>query len=572
MTPPAEALAADAVLAWAGETSISRGRTYVRELDGLVAQPGPSGLSVSGTAYGQDAYQVRAMVQAGQVIGGHCSCPVGGGGTCKHAAALLTRYAELPGDFQQVPPLSELLDPLTTGQLHRLIEQMLRASPELLSLIYRSGPLAAQAASIPALFRLVKRHYHDGWQYEEEGLDTSDLVAVLDEADALRMAQPQQALSVYAEMVRNIEAAYETWAEADDEPFDELMLAAVGGLLTLIREGQLDDDDRTQAFSVLTSLEDPVHLARSSVLADVTEALSESERAGLQRQFQKLYDDANTSYRPVFARALMHVIPQSQQTPAQREALLLTSRDTLELIRFYLGSDDPDAHAKLVTYLTSSNALLEPYMTLFEELAAESVLEQVIVQRLTRRGGPGRPGAEARWLFDRYVASGRREQAYKLAKTGLLDTADVGWERLLRQVSPNWVKDWNAVFAALKKKTMLREQVLQLLLTAEHPPRDAEAFDRQQNGNFSVHLRAELATRLARDPEMRNRAAELYFELAERLVNLRGRNNYIEAARYLVSMQQVIGDEGAKAHVLTLSQKYKNLPSFQDELRKARLL
>ena len=572
MTPPAEALAADAVLAWAGETSISRGRTYVRELDGLVAQPGPSGLSVSGTAYGQDAYQVRAMVQAGQVIGGHCSCPVGGGGTCKHAAALLTRYAELPGDFQQVPPLSELLDPLTTGQLHRLIEQMLRASPELLSLIYRSGPLAAQAASIPALFRLVKRHYHDGWQYEEEGLDTSDLVAVLDEADALRMAQPQQALSVYVEMVRNIEAAYETWAEADDEPFDELMLAAVGGLLTLIREGQLDDDDRTQAFSVLTSLEDPVHLARSSVLADVTEALSESERAGLQRQFQKLYDDANTSYRPVFARALMHVIPQSQQTPAQREALLLTSRDTLELIRFYLGSDDPDAHAKLVTYLTSSNALLEPYMTLFEELAAESVLEQVIVQRLTRRGGPGRPGAEARWLFDRYVASGRREQAYKLAKTGLLDTADVGWERLLRQVSPNWVKDWNAVFAALKKKTMLREQVLQLLLTAEHPPRDAEAFDRQQNGNFSVHLRAELATRLARDPEMRNRAAELYFELAERLVNLRGRNNYIEAARYLVSMQQVIGDEGAKAHVLTLSQKYKNLPSFQDELRKARLL
>jgi hypothetical protein len=62
------------------------------------------------------------------------------------------------------------------------------------------------------LFRLVKRHYHDGWQYEEEGLDTSDLAAVLEEADALRMSQPQQALSVYVEMVRNIEAAYATWA------------------------------------------------------------------------------------------------------------------------------------------------------------------------------------------------------------------------------------------------------------------------------------------------------------------------------------------------------------------------
>jgi uncharacterized Zn finger protein len=572
MTPAAEALTAAAVLTWAGQASVSKGRSYVRELDRLVAQPGPGGLSLSGTAYGQDAYQVKGTVQAGQVVSAHCSCPVGGGGTCKHAAALLTRYAESPNDFQHVPPLSELLSPLTTGQLHRLIEQMLSASPDLLSLVYRSGPLAAQAASIPVLFRLVKRHYHDGWQYEEEGLDTSDLAAVLEEADALRMSQPQQALSVYVEMVRNIEAAYATWAEADDEPFDELMLAAVGGLLTLIHEGQLDDDDRTQALSVLTSLEDPVHLARSSVLADAAEALSESERAGLQRQFQKLYDDANSSYRSVFARALMHVIPQSQQTPAQRETLLLTSRDTPELIRFYLGSDDPDAHAKLVTYLTSSNALLEPYVTLFEEFAAEAVLEQVIVQRLTRRGGPGRPGAEARWLFDRYVASGRREQAYKLAKTGLLDTADVGWERLLRQVSLNWVKDWNAVFAALKKKTMLRDQVLQLLLTAGHPPGEAEAFDRQQNGDFSVHLRAELATQLARDPEMRNRAGELYFELAERLVNLRGRNNYIEAARYLVSMQQVIGDEGAKAHVLTLSQKHKNLPSFQDELRKARLL
>ena len=572
MTPPAEVLTAAAVLAWAGETSISRGRAYVRELDGLVAQPGPDGLSLSGTAYGQDAYQVRVTVQAGQVIGGHCSCPVGGGGTCKHAAALLTRYAELPGDFQQVPPLSELLGPLTTGQLHRLIEQMLRASPELLSLVYRSGPVSAQAASIPALFRMVKGHYHDGWQYEEEGLDTTDLEAVLDEADSVRASHPQQALSIYVELARNIEAAYETWAEADDEPFDDLMQSAVGGLLTLIHEGQLGDDDRSLAFAVLTGLENPVHLARSSALARAAEVLSEPELAELQRRFQALYDDANTLYRPVFARALMHVIPRSLQTPAQREALLLTSGDTRELIRFYLGSDDSDARAKLVAYLTSSNAPLEPSFALFEEYAAGEVLEQSIDQRLARHGGPGRLGPEMHWLFDRYVTSGRREQAHTLARTGLLNTAEVGWERLLRQVSPDWTRDWNAIFATLKKNTLLHEQLLRLLLTDGHTLSDAEAFDRQQHGVFSVHLRAELATRLAQEPTTRSRAAELYAELAERLINLRGRNNYIEAARYLVSMQQAMGAEDAGAHVLTLAQKYKNLPSLRDELRKAHLL
>jgi len=560
------------VLAWTGQTSISKGRSYVRELDGLVAQPGPNGLSLSGLAYGQDAYTVRATVQAGQVISGRCNCPVGDGGRCKHAAALLTRYVESPDDFQSVPPLAELLDPLTTGQLHRLIEQMLNVSPELISLVYRSGPVAAQAARIPALLNMVKRHYQGGWQYHEEGLDTTDLEAVLDEADAVRGSHPQQALSVYVEMVRSIEAAYETWAEADDEPFDHLMQAAVGGLLTLIYEGQLGDDERTQALSVLTNLEDPVYLAGSSVLADATEALSESERAGFQRQFQALYDDANTTYRPVFTRALTQLIPRGQQTPAQREALLLTSDDTPELIRFYLGSSDPDASRRLVTYLTSSYTRLESYVPLFEEYAAEGVLEQVIAQRRARHGSPGRLGAETRWLFERYVTSGRREQAHALAKRGLLDTADVGWERLLRQVSQDWAKDWKAIFTALKKKTTLRDQVLQLLLTAEHSPGDAEAFDRQQNGTFSVHLRAELATRLTQDPATQSRAAELYFELAERLVNLRGRNNYIEAARYLTSMQQVMGPEDARPHVLTLAQKYKNLPSFRDELRKARLL
>ncbi|GGR26796.1 SWIM zinc finger family protein [Deinococcus ruber] len=568
----AETLTAAAVLAWAGGTSVSRGRSYVRELDRLVAQPGPGGLSLSGTAYGQDAYQVRGTVQAGQVTGAHCSCPVGSGGTCKHAAALLTRSAELPGDFQQVPPLSELLGPLTTGQLHRLIEQMLSASPELLALVYRSGPVSAQAASIPALFRMVKGHYHDGWQYEEEGLDTTDLEAVLDGADAVSAFDPQQALSMYVEMVRNIEAAYETWADEDDEPFDDLMVAAVGGLLMLIGEGQLGDDDRSRAFAVLTGLENPLHLARSSALASAAEALSEAEQATLQRLFQAQYDDPDTYYRPVFARALTQVIPRRQQTPDQREALLLISRDTQELIGFYLTSDDQDAPAKLVGYLTSSNAPLEPFFTLFEEHAAEEVLEQCIVQRLKRQGGPGRLGPEAHWLFDRYVTSGRHEQAHALATTGLLNTAEVGWERLLRQVSLDWRKDWNAVFTTLQQKTPLHEQLLQLLLTDQHALADAEAFDRQRQGAFSVHLRAELATRLAQDATTRSRAAEVYAELAERLINLRGRNNYIEAARYLVSMQQLIGTEGTRAHVQTLAQKYKNLPSLRDELRKAHLL
>ena len=567
-----ETLTAAAVLVWAGGTSISKGRSYTRELDGLVAQPGPGGLSLRGTAYGQEAYQVRGTVQAGQVISAHCSCPVGGGGRCKHAAALLTRYVEFPDDFQHVPPLADLLRPLTTGQLHRLIEQMLNVSPELISLVYRSGPVADLATRIPALLNMVKRHYHDGWQYHEEGLDTTDLEAVLDEADALRASHPQQALSIYAEMVRSIETAYETWAEADDEPFDDLMQTAVGGLLTLIHEGQLSGDDRTQALSVLTTLEDPVFLARSSALADAAEVLSESEQTGLQRQFQALYDDANTTYRPVFARALTQLIPRSQQTPAQREALLLTSRDTPELIRFYLGSDDPGAHQRLVSYLTSSYARLEPYVPLFEEYAAEGVLEQVIVQHLARHGGPGQLGTETHWLFDRYVASGRREQAHALARRGVLETADVGWERLLRQVSLDWARDWKAIFTALKKKPALRDQVLQLLLTDEHSPGEAEAFDRHQNGACSVYLRTELATRLAQDPATQSRAAELYFELAERLVNLRGRDNYIEAARYLTSMQQVMGAEDARPHVLTLAQKYKNLPSFQDELRKAQLL
>jgi len=92
-------LSPEAVLAWSDQQEVQKGRSYVPDLDELTAQPGAAGLTLTGSAYGQEAYRVQAVLSSNQVVRGQCSCPVGGGGRCKHMAAMLTRYSESPEGF-----------------------------------------------------------------------------------------------------------------------------------------------------------------------------------------------------------------------------------------------------------------------------------------------------------------------------------------------------------------------------------------------------------------------------------------------------------------------------------------
>jgi uncharacterized Zn finger protein len=84
---------------WAGERSISRGRTYQRQgrvHDLVISEDG----RLLAFVIGGDRYAVSVWCETGgKKVGdlhSQCTCPVGANG-CKHAVALVTAYLELLG-------------------------------------------------------------------------------------------------------------------------------------------------------------------------------------------------------------------------------------------------------------------------------------------------------------------------------------------------------------------------------------------------------------------------------------------------------------------------------------------
>ena len=580
--PPApEPLTPAAVEAFVGASEVQKGRSYVDDLDDLTSQPVTAGLLLRGTAYGQESYTAQATLSGSgvNVLSGRCSCPVGSG--CKHIAALLTRYVQRPGDFRRLLPLAEALAGLNTAQLHALIEQMLLAAPEVQELVQNSAvrptgagervqtPAAQTPLSrrIPALFVKVRRVYHSGWQHGEEGLDTGELDEVLREADALLETQPGDALTVYLQMIESAEDAYATWAD-DEEAFDDLISGAVDGLLGLVSEDNLGGELRERAIQAVMELENPLLLARSGDLDDFAEALTDPERAALQTLLQKSHDKSRDPWRSTYARALTRIIPASQQTPAVREALLIEGRDAVQITEFYLNSADPGAPGKLVEHL-SNHGRLDELFGLFDQHAAEDLLEQVL---LRRGSGAGPLNSGGQWLFERYLATGRRAQATDLARAGLLASAALGWETRLRQVSSDWPGEWKTLFKTLQVQPRLRNQVLDLLLSGDHPLSEAETFDRVQAEHLDTELRLTLAARLAGHQATVGRAAEIQLQVAEGLIGQRGARHYAHAARLLGTLAAWLGKDEARQQIMAVAQEHRNLPSFQRELRNAGLI
>ena len=74
-------------------------------------------------------YRLRVAFGAEGIEGADCSCPVGGGGHCKHVGALLLAWLDRPDAFRAVPELDADLERRGKDELIALIKQMLRLQP-----------------------------------------------------------------------------------------------------------------------------------------------------------------------------------------------------------------------------------------------------------------------------------------------------------------------------------------------------------------------------------------------------------------------------------------------------------
>jgi uncharacterized Zn finger protein len=179
-----------AIRSWLGEREITKGRPYL-EREALSHQQ-QQGATVRARCQGTDPtpYRVEVILGRRNISAADCSCPVGGGGRCKHVAALLLAWLEQPDTFTEIPLLETTLEQLDRPALLDLVTRMVRREPDLellvrLAAFERQPGVPGPEVLRPLVGELIedgaqRRRHHDTWGDEwYEPFDPTDLERVI---------------------------------------------------------------------------------------------------------------------------------------------------------------------------------------------------------------------------------------------------------------------------------------------------------------------------------------------------------------------------------------------------------
>src|SRR5574341_940843 len=160
---------------WTDEVYFQRGQTYYEQ--GAIYDQRRQGMALKSKCSGTQApfYRQEVLFGAKGIKSAECSCPVGAGGHCKHAVALLLTWVNDPDSFKEVEAVDALLEKRSKSDLIALIMQMLEQEPDLESLL--ELPLSADENK-PLDIKVIRRQAQQAFQargYYDEWVDTADI-------------------------------------------------------------------------------------------------------------------------------------------------------------------------------------------------------------------------------------------------------------------------------------------------------------------------------------------------------------------------------------------------------------
>ena len=126
MTSNFSAVSEETILDWVGPRNFQLGHSYFESR--AIVDPRRQGKALKAWCQGSmpQPYRLQASFEHRGVVEADCSCPVGGGGRCKHVGALLLAWLHQPDAFRVVAELDSDLEQRSKPELIALIKQMLR--------------------------------------------------------------------------------------------------------------------------------------------------------------------------------------------------------------------------------------------------------------------------------------------------------------------------------------------------------------------------------------------------------------------------------------------------------------
>jgi uncharacterized Zn finger protein len=580
---------------WAGEGSFERGRGYFRR--GHVLDPRRQGHTLKARCIGSRArpYHVEVTLGPEGIVVGDCSCPVGGGGHCKHAAALLLTWLHQPDAFLEVEDLEAALNRRSKAELVALVRRMVTRFPDLETMLELPVVGAAEAEQ-PLDPEVIRRQVSSAFY----GIGPADWGAVYGIAQQLLelvdigddyagRGEWRNAATVYETVARQVLDSYGMVQDEEGE-FHPIVDGCVEGLGECLRA----TEDPVQRAVLLRALFDVyrwdvdfggIDMGYQAPVIILEQATPEERqqvaawvRAGLPHG-----DSWSDNYhRQVFGGFLLSL----EEDRLDNEAFLCVCRETnrwRDLVDRLLALGRVDEAAAVAREVGDYDLL--QLASIFgshdhADLAESLIRERVQAGRAGAEGSARRDSRLIVWLKDRAQERGDLAEALALAEELFWQRPAVPAYQEMRELARplgRWDDLRAAVLArladegrfGLSTEIYLEEgEIDRALEIVEQPGAPKWGWAR---AGSPLRIRVAEAAEESR-PQA---AIRIYREAIERLIAARGRGNYAAAARHLIRVRDLYRRLGEAATwetlIADLREQNRRLPALRDELNKAGL-
>jgi uncharacterized Zn finger protein len=568
-----------------GERSFNLGRRYFQ--DGAIFDARRQGNTIKARCQGSrgEPYRVEATLGDKEVVSAECSCPVGGGGRCKHVAALLLAWRNSPEEFTEIEELAPALEKRSKKELIGLIQLMLRKEPDLELLLEAPLP-GAGAGQAPATAAVYRKQAEAA--FRRGGYEWGAAIAIADDLEVLteigdgflKQKDFAGAAAVYQGVLTALFDNYNT-VQDEEGDFHGVVNQCVEGLEKCLKAAK-DDPER--------------RLAILRTFFDICSFDIEQGGIGLSDDVPDLVKETTPEERKVIAGWVREAMPRGKDFHDnwRRESfgsfLLNLEADTLDDEAFIRSCRETGNRSPLVARLLELGRLPEALKEI--ELVPDYQLTQ-FADMLVAHGH----GAEADRLVEEKAKKSTDWHLADWLKRRAARRGDTGTVLALTEKSfhqhPNaeGYKEIRKLAQKLGRWDALRPELLAVLKKAPYSTELIRVYlDEGDIDNALAALKSErksaygygfygysLAQEVAKAAEKtRPQAAlEIYRKEAEVLIAQRGRGSYQEACKLLKKVRDLhkrLGEDTAWTNYLAkLREQNRTLRAFLEELTKAKL-
>jgi len=574
-------LSESAISAWTDSGSFGRGQRYYET--GHIINPRRQGETLKALCLGSRPQPYRVEIVLGQegIVSGDCSCPIGTGGHCKHAVALLLTWLHEPETFMTVEDLETALDRLSKAELIVLIRRMLDRYPDLEPLL--DLPIVGDAKEAPpANAEAIRRQAQGafaGFDYDDWGAIHSIVQRLLELVDIgddyLRIERWRDAAAVYQAVMKETLNGYGT---ARDESGDlhEVVNRCVDGLGACLTETEEPLRRRMLLKALFDVYRWDVNFGGIDMGYQAPHIILEEATPDEKREVSEWVRDVLPQKRSWSKRAYGHFLLRLEEDWLDDEAFLRICRETErreELVERLLTLDRID-EAIAASREASDYGLLQ-LADIFVAQGHGDLAEELIRER----SPDDRDIRLTAWLKDRTLERGDREEALALAE-------EVFWRRptlqryqelsALAQLMDRSDDLRTALLARLVEEGKYR-LLIKIHLDEGEVDQALETLEQRKAASQWGWRTDRLVLQVAQaaEEEQPREAIRLYVQAAEQLIAQRGRNNYAKAATHLTRVRDLYQGLNKpsrwEAFIAELREKNRRLPALQNELNKAGL-